>query len=67
LNSTKKLILVALIFGVTVFFIEDVIFGVLRPDLAAYYWSLVGFQFAWHAVSIPSMLWLGILVYALFR
>jgi hypothetical protein len=70
LNTTKRLVLVALSFGVAVFFVEDLMCSYWAhscPRLYESYFRMMVVGFGTHAVTIPSILWLLILVYALLK
>jgi hypothetical protein len=70
LNETKRLILIALAVGLAVFFIEDQIclwLAYNNPGLFGLYFRIVTVSFYVHGVTIPSVLWLLILVYAVVK
>ena len=65
LNKTKKVLLFGFIFGLVVFFTEDIVFGVFHPEWAATYANLVVIHFCAHAMTFPSMIWLIFVVVAI--
>jgi hypothetical protein len=70
LNETKRLILIALVVGLAVFFIEDMVCCYLaynNPGLFGLYFKTFTVSFYVHGVTIPSVLWLLILVYAVVK